>query len=117
MLVLTKSDRGLLGATAEVNVRHQTSVPGVGERPPTVSTDTIASAGSEAAVDTRVPAAPELHKTNFGDVLGKRPVALLFAPQLCQSRVCDPWPTSSYRLNIEAQRLLDGLGLNLFNSI
>jgi hypothetical protein len=28
---------------------------------------------------------------NFRDVIGKRPVALLFAtPQLCQSRVCGP---------------------------
>ena len=91
VLVLTKNDRGLLGATAEVNVRRQTAVPSVGERPPAVTTDTIASAGSEEAVDTRVPPAPELHKTNFKDVLGKQPVALLFAtPQLCQSRVCGP---------------------------
>jgi len=37
-----------------------------------VSTDTIASAGSKEAVDTRIPAAPELHKTNFKDVLGVR---------------------------------------------
>lgn len=42
-------------------------------------------------MDTRVPPAPELHTTNFKDVLGKQPVALLFAtPQLCQSRVCGP---------------------------
>jgi hypothetical protein len=70
---------------------RETSIPDVGERPPAISTDTIASAGSEEAVDTRVPPAPDLHKTDFKDVLGKKPVALLFAtPQLCQSRVCGP---------------------------
>jgi hypothetical protein len=91
VLVVTKSERVLLGATAEVTVRPDTPIPAVGERPPAIATDTIAGAGREEAVDTRVPPAPDLHKTNFKDVLGKRPVALLFAtPQLCQSRVCGP---------------------------
>ncbi len=32
-----------------------------------------------------------MHKVDVRDVLGKRPVALLFStPQLCQSRVCGP---------------------------
>jgi hypothetical protein len=32
-----------------------------------------------------------MHAKSFADVLGKKPVALLFAtPQLCQSRVCGP---------------------------
>src|SRR5204863_6900380 len=54
--------------------------------------DTVAGAGGDVkSIDTRVPPAPELHKVSFRDVLGRRPVALLFAtPQLCQSRVCGP---------------------------
>jgi hypothetical protein len=65
LLVLTRSDGQLLGATAEVGVRRESPIPAV--------------------------AAPELHKDSFKDVVGKRPVALLFAtPQLCQSRVCGP---------------------------
>ena len=32
-----------------------------------------------------------MHEKSFADVVGKKPVALLFAtPQLCQSRVCGP---------------------------
>ena len=32
-----------------------------------------------------------MHKVDFADVVGKKPVALLFStPQLCQSRVCGP---------------------------
>ena len=33
----------------------------------------------------------DMHDVDFADVVGKKPVALLFAtPQLCQSRVCGP---------------------------
>jgi hypothetical protein len=32
-----------------------------------------------------------MHETDFRDVVGERPVALLFAtPRLCQTRVCGP---------------------------
>ena len=67
-------------------------IPGVGDAAPKVATDTLASAkGDESAIDTRQPPAPELHQKSFADVVGKKPVALLFAtPQLCQSRVCGP---------------------------
>ena len=55
-------------------------------------TDTIDSAnGDEESIDTRLPPAPDLHRTSFADVVGTKPVALLFStPQLCQSRVCGP---------------------------
>ena len=61
-------------------------------RPRRSQTDTVASAkGDEESIDTRIPTAPELHQESFADVVGKKPVALLFAtPQLCQSRVCGP---------------------------
>jgi len=92
VLVLTKQGTRLVGATAEVDVKPNSPIPAVGERPPAVNTDTLASAGGDiAAIDTRVPPAKELHQVNFKDVIGKKPVALLFAtPQLCQSRVCGP---------------------------
>ncbi len=91
VLVVTKAAGRLLGAITEITVRRDTPIPAPGERLPRVSTDTIASAGSVEAVDTRLPPAPELHRTNLRDVLGKRPTALLIAtPQLCQSRVCGP---------------------------
>jgi hypothetical protein len=94
VLVVTKQPSGMVGAAAQVKVisRGSETIPDVGDRPPRISTDTVASAaGNLAAIDTRRPFARELHETNFKDVLGKKPVALLFAtPQLCQSRVCGP---------------------------
>ena len=94
MLVVTKDGARMLGATAQVQVapKSRETIPDVGQRPPRISTDTVASAaGDEAAIDTRRPFAPSLHQVNFKDVLGRKPVALLFAtPQLCQSRVCGP---------------------------
>ena len=67
-------------------------IPEVGDEAPKVATDTVASArGDLSAIDTRQPPSPDLHRKSLTDVLGKKPVALLFAtPQLCQSRVCGP---------------------------
>jgi hypothetical protein len=95
VLAVTKQDDGaMVGAPAQVKViaKSKDPIPDVGQAPPRVSTDTVASAaGNLAAIDTRRPFARELHEVNFKDVLGKKPVALLFAtPQLCQSRVCGP---------------------------
>lgn len=71
---------------------RESPVPDVGERAPTISTPTVASAGGAIEdIDTRVPPAPELHDADFADVVGKKPVVLLFAtPALCVSRVCGP---------------------------
>jgi hypothetical protein len=66
--------------------------PDVGDRAIRVHTDTPEDAGGDlAAIDTRLPPLPELHRHDLADVLGKRPVVLGFAtPQLCQTRVCGP---------------------------
>jgi hypothetical protein len=92
VLVVTKRGSQLLGAPAQVTVKRNSAIPDVGQRPPAVATDTVASAaGNLAAIDTRRPFARDLHEVSFKDVLGRKPVALLFAtPQLCQSQVCGP---------------------------
>ena len=66
--------------------------PDVGDDAIRVNTDTPQDVGGNlAAIDTRIPPLPELHQTDFADVLGKKPVVLAFAtPQLCQTRVCGP---------------------------
>ena len=71
--------------------RRSDSIPAVGETPPRITTPTEAEAGGDiASIDTRLPPS-SMHDADFADVLGKKPVVLLFAtPQLCQSRVCGP---------------------------
>ncbi len=66
-------------------------VPKVGERPPQIETLTAADVGNDLEkIDTRVPP-DQMHKVNFAEVLGKKPIVLVFAtPALCQSRVCGP---------------------------
>ena len=91
--VLVLSDHGgdkLLGATTQLKVEANDRVPSVGDSAPPSETDTVAKAGDITDIDTRVPP-DSMHETALTDVLGKRPVALLFAtPALCQSRVCGP---------------------------
>ena len=66
-------------------------IPAVGTAPPRIHTPTITDVGGNAAaIDTRLPPS-SMHEVDFADVLGKKPVMLIFAtPQLCQSRVCGP---------------------------
>lgn len=93
VLTVTKVAGKLIGSPLQVQVvtPAKDAIPEVGERPPAVATDTLASArGDVKAIDTRLPPS-DLHERSFADVVGRKPVALLFAtPQLCQSRVCGP---------------------------
>ncbi len=74
-----------------VRVRAHDPIPGVGDKPPLISTPTVQSVhGNIASIDTRTPH-DDMHDVNFRDVIGKKPVVLLIAtPLLCQSRVCGP---------------------------
>ena len=64
--------------------------PEVGERAVRISTPTAGEVNDVAEIETRLP--PDtMHEVDFADVLGRKPVVLVFAtPQLCQSRVCGP---------------------------
>jgi hypothetical protein len=88
-----KPDGSLTGATGQIDVSSVAAdpIPGVGDKAPKVHTDTVESAkGDLSKIDTRVPPS-DMHAVDFADVVGKKPVALLFStPQLCQSRVCGP---------------------------
>jgi hypothetical protein len=91
VLALTRTPAGLIGAPGQVAVASSSPIPDVGQSPPPIPTDTLASThGNVALLTTRVPA-DDMHKVSFKDVLGQRPIALLFAtPQLCISKVCGP---------------------------
>lgn len=66
-------------------------VAAVGSKAPVISTPTADSVGGDLSkIDTRQPPST-LHGTDFQDVVGKKPVVLVFAtPAFCQSRVCGP---------------------------
>jgi hypothetical protein len=91
VLALTRVGSKLIGSTGEMAVALNTPIPSVGQRPPDIATDTLASThGNISLVTTRTP--PEnMHAVSFNQVLGKRPIALIFStPELCHSRVCGP---------------------------
>jgi hypothetical protein len=91
VLAVTRIGSKLVGASAGIDVRRRTPIPRPGARAPDVATDTLASAGGDIEkIDTQIPP-DDMHQVSFHEVLGKKPVALLFAtPQLCVSRVCGP---------------------------
>ena len=64
--------------------------PAVGERAPRVSTPVADEVADISEIDTRVPPST-MHEEDLEDVLGRKPVVLLFAtPALCQTRICGP---------------------------
>ena len=91
VLTLSDTEAGLIGAGSQVQVKKKDPIPGVGDEPPAgLDTDVVDEVGDISRIDTRVPP-DSMHETEFADVVGERPVALLFAtPALCESRVCGP---------------------------
>src|SRR3954451_17273572 len=68
----------------------QYPAPQVGQKAPVTHTPTVGEVSDISQIDTRVPP-DDMHSDDLADVLGKKPVVLLFAtPALCQSRVCGP---------------------------
>ena len=91
VLTMSQLPTGLVGGTGEVAVAKSSPIPDIGQKPPSIATDTPSSVHGDAALlTTRVPA-EQMHSVSLNQVLGKRPVALLFStPQLCISKVCGP---------------------------
>jgi hypothetical protein len=104
VLAVTQTGNTFVAAPANVTVstKKADEIPDVGEAAPKVATDTLASVGgNEDLLDTRTPPS-DMHETSLDEVLGKKPVALLFAtPQLCQSRVCGPVTDIAVQLKAE----------------
>ncbi len=91
VLALSRAGTRLIASSGEIAVAASTPIPGVGARPPAIATETLSSVhGNVGLLTTRMP--PEsMHSVSFAQVLGKRPIALLFStPELCTSRVCGP---------------------------
>jgi hypothetical protein len=77
---------------SELPIGTKSGPPGVGERAIKVHTQTAADVGGNLTkLSTRVPPPRDMLDTDFADVVGKKPVVLLFAtPALCKSRTCGP---------------------------
>ena len=92
-MAVIRDDDGNFAATnfqISINVTDQPSVPSVGESAPRVHTPTLDDVADVSDIDTRVPPST-MHSEDLADVVGKKPVVLLFAtPALCVSRVCGP---------------------------
>jgi hypothetical protein len=91
---MARLDDRLVAATSALPslfVAKHDAVPKVGAKPPPIDTPTTKSVGGDVSkIDTRTPP-DDMHNVDFKDVLGKKPIVLVFAtPLLCQSRVCGP---------------------------
>ena len=91
VLGVTQLDQRVVGGTpVPVRVQRPAMPPAVGEPVPRVHTPTRKDVVDLAEIDTREPPS-SMHEHDLADVLGRRPVMLLFAtPRLCRSRVCGP---------------------------
>jgi hypothetical protein len=94
VLGVARLDDRLVAATQAgpaARVVKNDAVPVVGDKPPDIDTPTSKSVkGDLDKIDTRTPH-DDMHQVSLKDVLGKKPVVLIFAtPLLCVSRVCGP---------------------------
>jgi len=94
VVALARLDGRLVVADSPIgiSVASRGGPPDPGDRAIRIHTETPGDVGGDLKkITTRIPAATELLKTDFADVVGKKPVVLLFAtPALCQSRTCGP---------------------------
>ena len=88
--VVKLDDRLVATEPVPTDVYAKTPLPKVGDKAIRISTPTTKDVSDIAQIETRIP--PDtMHEVDFADVLGKKPVILLFStPALCQSRVCGP---------------------------
>jgi hypothetical protein len=57
-----------------------------------------------------------MHEVDFADVLGKKPIVLLFAtPLLCQSRVCGPVVDVAAQVEDEYRDQVDFIHMEIYN--
>lgn len=92
-LLAVVNDGGELSSTRvpQVVVDPSPEAPQPGQKAPVIHTPTPEDVGGDVSeIDTRQPPTT-LHEADFADVVGTKPVVLLFAtPALCSSRVCGP---------------------------
>jgi len=91
-------------------------IPRPGDKAPAIHTPTADDAGGDLSeITTRVPPDTQ-NRVDFADVLGKKPVVLLFAtPQFCESRVCGPVVDVAEQVNEEYGEEAEFIHMEIFN--
>ncbi len=92
IIALFKTPDGVQGTRMpSIVVGKFPEIPASGEAPPRIHTPTVDDVGGDLErIDTRNPP-DRMHEVDFADVIGRKPVALLFAtPAFCESRLCGP---------------------------
>jgi hypothetical protein len=92
VFALVRMDGRLVAAQpSPLGVPGKQQPPDVGDRAISVHTETVKDVKDVKEITTRVPPNSDMLREDLADVLGKKPVVLVFAtPALCQSRVCGP---------------------------
>ena len=94
MFGLVRQDGRLVAASPSplgVKLEYPKPPPDVGEKAISMHTLTVRDVSDPSKLTTRVPVNTDMLQDDFADVVGKKPVVLVFAtPALCQSRVCGP---------------------------
>ena len=121
ILGMARLDNRLVAASSAappviVVPKERDPVPGVGESPPRIHTPTESDvAGDLSKIDTRSPH-DDMHKVDFADALGKKPIVLVFAtPLLCQSRVCGPVVDVEAEVESEFRNKADFIHMEIYN--
>jgi hypothetical protein len=91
-------------------------VPRPGDKAPLIHTPTPGDAGGDLSeITTRVPPDTQ-NQVDFADVVGRKPVVLLFAtPQFCESRVCGPVVDVAEQVKEEHSEEAEFIHMEIFN--
>ncbi len=115
-IALFRTPDGLQGTQmSSLVVDRFGGIPKVGEKPPRIHTPTEEDVSELAEIDTRVPP-DQMHRVDFADALGERPIVLLFStPQFCESRVCGPVVDVAEQVNDEFGEEVAFIHMEVFN--
>jgi hypothetical protein len=104
-------------ASGPVQVVKDDPVPGVGDPAPLIHTPIPSDVGGDLTqIDTRKPPS-DLHEADFADVVGKKPIVLVFAtPLLCQSRVCGPVVDIAEEVKSESKDDVQFIHMEIYNN-
>jgi len=116
-IAVLKTDDGFeVSRIPSPTIGQYPGIAAIGEKAPRINTPTAADVGGDLSkIDTRQPPS-SMHDVNFADVVGQKPIVLLFAtPAFCVSRVCGPAVDVTEQVKAEAGDDIQFLHMEVFN--